>query len=81
LNLQHMLRVCSGTCKYELIVVDVSISPSPYNTIQQKITNTHLEIDVSILIHIKRSEYVIAKFFSITRWKEHFVHIDEFGWC
>lgn len=41
---------------------------------------TYFEIDVSILIHIECPKNVIAKLFGVARWKEHLVHIYEFGW-
>lgn len=42
--------------------------------------NTHLKIDVTIFVHVKRTENVIAKLFGVARREEHFVHVDEFGW-
>lgn len=36
---------------------------------------THLKINVSVFIHVKCSENVIAKLLSVARRKEHLVHI------
>lgn len=42
---------------------------------------THLEIDESILVSVKRSEDVVAEFLGIAIGEKHFVHVNEFGRC
>lgn len=42
---------------------------------------THFEVDISVLIHVKSSENVIAELFRVAGGEEHLVHVYEFGGC
>jgi hypothetical protein len=45
------------------------------------ILGTHLEIYISILVHVECPKYMIAEFLSISAREEHFVHVDKLCWC
>lgn len=42
--------------------------------------SSYLKIDVAIFVHIECTENMVAEFFRIARWEEHFVHVDKFCW-
>jgi len=51
-------------------------SSAPVRAVK-KTCDTHLKIDVAVLVHVKCAEHMVAEFFRIAGWEEHFIHIDE----
>lgn len=63
-------------CTYVHCVVHVVHSLMAMVKVDTK--ESYLEIDVAIFVHVECAENVIAKFFRVAGWEEHFIHVDEF---
>lgn len=40
----------------------------------------YLKVNITIFIHIECTKNMVTKFFCISRWKKHFIHVNEFSW-
>ena len=38
---------------------------------------THLEVDVTVLVHVERPEHVVAELLGVAGREEHLVHVDK----
>lgn len=65
-------------CMYVHCVVHVVHSTNGNGTVKVDTKESYLEIDVAIFVHVECAENVIAKFFRVAGWEEHFIHVDEF---